>query len=66
MNVSCITKQQIVYEPVDAPSSGSISGSKSLSRSFSWADASRVKDSEQGREVCKYVLLASKLMSSRG
>ena len=43
------------------PSSVSISTSKSVSFWLSWADGSRVNDSAQGRDVCKYAYLASKL-----
>ena len=61
MDVSCITTQQIVYYPVDVPSSVSISGSKSVLFWLSWADASRVQNSAQGRDVCEYSYPAGKL-----
>jgi len=50
---------------VDVPSSGSISGSKSVSCSVSWADISSVNDSAQGRDQCDYVYPAGKLTISR-
>jgi len=46
---------------VDVTSSVSISGSQSVSYWLSWADESRVKDSAQGRDVCKYAYLAGKI-----
>ena len=65
INVSCITKQQIVYKPVDVPSSGSRCASKSVPCSVSWADALRVQQSAHGREVCEYLYPAGKLTISR-
>jgi len=54
MYVSCITTRQIVYYPVDVPSSVNISGSKSVSCWLSWAYASGVKNSVQESDVCEY------------
>jgi len=65
MNVSCITTKQIVYEPVDVPSAGSISGSKSVWCSLSWAHVTRVTDWAQGTDVCEYAYPAGILMNSR-
>jgi len=61
MDVSCITTWQILYYPVDVPSSVSISGSISVLCWLSWAYASRVTNSAQGSEVCEYTYLAGKL-----
>ena len=61
IDVSCITTQQIVYQAVDVPSLVSVSGSKSVSCWLSWADASRLNNSAQGRDVCEYAYPASKL-----
>jgi len=61
MDVSWIATEQIVYYPVDVPSSGSIPGSQSVSWWLSWAYASRVINSAQQKEVCEYANLASKL-----
>ena len=47
---------------MDVSTSGSISGSKSVSCSLSWADRSRVHDSAQGRDVCEYAYPVGKLM----
>ena len=54
IDVSCITTQQIVYYPVDVPSSVSKSGLKSLSRLLSLAYASRLKTWALGRGVGIY------------
>jgi len=64
MDVSCITTQQIVYKPVDVPSSVSISGSKSVSWWLSWAHASNVLNSPQAGVVCEFVYPAGKLTLS--
>ena len=50
-----------MYYPVDVPSSVSISGSKSVSCWLSWAEASPVNDSAQGRAGCEYAYPAGKL-----
>jgi len=65
MNDSCITTPQIVYQPVDVPTSGDKSGSKSVLCSLSRADISRVKDSVQERDICEYAYVAGKLMILR-
>ena len=54
MDVSCIAKQQIVYWPVDVPSSVSKSGLKCVSRLQSMAYASREKNWALGSGVCIY------------
>jgi hypothetical protein len=51
---------------MDVPLSGSISGSKSVLCSLSWADASGVQDTAPGRKVSKYTYPAGKLMILRG
>jgi len=61
MDVSCITTQQLVYWPMDVPSSVSISRSKSVSRWLFWADTSRLQNWAQGRYVCDYSYPAGKL-----
>jgi hypothetical protein len=62
MNLSCITTQQIVYSPVDIPSSVSTSGSKSGLWWLSWAYESRWNHSVEGNDVCKYTDPASTLI----
>jgi len=65
LDVSGITKQ-IVYQPVDVPSSVSISGSESVSCWLSWAYVSGVKYSIHGRDVCEYTYPAGKLRIWKG
>jgi len=62
MDASCITTQQIVYYTVDVPSLVNISGSKSVLCWLFRTDASRVKISAQGRNVCEYAYRTGKLM----
>jgi len=57
MDVSCITTQQIVYKPVDVPSSVSKSGLKSLSRLRSLAFVSRLENWALGRGECINIYL---------
>jgi len=54
MDVSCITTQQIVYYPVDVPTSVSKSGKKLFSSLWSLAYASRLIHWALGRGVCIY------------
>ena len=54
IDVSCITTQQIVYQPVDVPSSVSKPGMKSVSCLRFLAYASSLKNWVLGRGVCIY------------
>jgi len=61
MNIRCITTQQIVYWPVDIPSSVSMSGLKSAAGRLSWAYASRFNNWALGRGAGEYTYPGGKL-----
>jgi len=54
MTISCITTQQIVYQPVDVPWSVSKSVLESVSCWLSWAYASRLENWALDGDACEY------------